>query len=184
MTFVLPFLLGGLFGIVASMILGYLLLRTVFLIRPSPFDTRQSFFRPSKIGSVALLPPMFFVGFVLVSRMLIDIPIDHAHLSVADQQMLWSLVLFGLLAQLFLGQRLSLVTDSGVAFGQRLVVERVLGRIHNLARDNIASIDLWSPWYHNRDRRIQFLLRDGRALRLIFGEEIRADLTTWLDQPH
>lgn len=56
MTLLLPFALGGLFGLVTSMVVAYLLLQTVFLVRPSPSDTRQSFFRASRIGSLSLDP--------------------------------------------------------------------------------------------------------------------------------
>lgn len=183
LTLLLPFVLGGLFGLLAPMVLAYLLLRTVFLVRPPASDTQQSFFRASRIGTVALIPPMFFVGFVLFSSMIKGLPIDSARLSSGDEYMLGALVLFGLLAQLLLGQRLSLVADSSLDSRQRLVVERaVSGTIHNLARADISSIDLYRSWLHYRHRRILLQLKDGRAIRLFFGEEVRADLTTWLNQ--
>lgn len=183
MTLLLPFLLGGLFGLVTPLVLAYVLLRVVFLFRPSPSGTQQSFFRPSIIGSLALIPPMFFVGFVLFAAVIKGLSIENAQLSAAALRMLWSLVLFGLVAQSFLGQRLSLVADSGVASGQRLVVERVVsGTIHDLARGDISSIDLYRPWYQYRDRRIQLQLKDGKAIRLFFGDVCQADLISWLNQ--
>jgi hypothetical protein len=176
-------MLGGLFGLLVPMVMASLLVRTVFLVRPPPSDTQQSFFRASRIGSLALIPPMFFVGFVLFAAMIKGMPIASAHLSSADQYMLGSLVLFGLLAQLFLGQRLSLVADSGIASGQRLIVERaVSGTIHNLARADILSIDLYRTWIFYRNRKIELHLKDGRVIRLAFGEAIQPDLTTWLGQ--
>jgi hypothetical protein len=183
LTLLLPFLLGGLFGLVAPMVITSLLVRTVFLVRPPPIDTQQSFFRASTIGSLALIPPMFFVGFVQFAAMIKGIPIAGAHLNSADQYMLGSLVLFGLLAQLFLGQRLSLVADSDVASAQRLIVERaVSGTIHNLARADISSIDLYRTLMFYRHRKIELHLKDGRVIRLFFGEVIQPDLTTWLGQ--
>lgn len=183
MTLLLPFVLGGLFGLVTSMVVGYLLLRAVFLVRASPPDTQQSFFRASRIGSLALIPPMSFVGFVLFAAMFKGLPIDSARLSSADQGVLCLLVLFGTVAQLLLGQRLSLVADASLASRQRLVVERVVsGTIHNLARGDISSIDLYHRWFQYRDRRIRLHLKDGRAIRLFFSEEVLADLTTWLNQ--
>ena len=183
MTLLVPFVLGGLFGLVAPMVLAYFLLRTVFLVCPPPSDTQQSFFRASRIGTVALIPPMFFVGCVLFAAMIKGLPIDSARLSSADQYMLGALVLFGTVAQLLLGQRLSLVADSSLTSRQRLVVERVVsGTIHSLAKSDISSIDLYRPWFQYRDRRILLHLRDGRATRLFFSEGIQADLTTWLNQ--
>ena len=185
MSLLLPFVLGALFGVVASMVLAYFLVRIVFLVRPPPSGTGQSFFRASRIGSVALIPPMFLVGFVLFSVMSRGMPLDTAHVSIDNQRLLWSLVLFGLLAQLVLGQRLSLVADSSIASRQRLVVERALsGAICNLARGDISSVDLYRPWFLYRDRRVELHLADGRAMRLFFGEDIQADLTTWLNQSH
>lgn len=182
-TALVPFVLGGLFGLLAPMALAYLLLQTVFLVRPPPSDTQRSFFRESRIGSLALIPPMFFVGFVLFSAIGQGVSIDSVHLSSANKYVLWSLVLFGLLAQLLLGQRLSLVADPSTASGQRLVVERVVsGAIHSVARSDILSIGLYRTWINYRDRRIELHLKDGRAIRLFFGETVRAELTTWLDQ--
>jgi hypothetical protein len=183
LTFLLPFALGGLFGLLAPMVLAYLLLRTVFLVRPPRSHTQQSFFRASGIGTVVLIPPMFFVGFGLFSAMIKGLPIDSARLSSGDKYILGALVLFGLLAQLLLGQRLSLVADSSLNSGERLVVERAAsGTIHDLARADILSIGLYRSWLHYRHRRILLQLKDGRAIRLFFGEEVQSDLTTWLNQ--
>jgi hypothetical protein len=112
---------------------------------------------------------MSFVGFVLFAAMIKGLPIDSARLSSADEYVLCSLVLFGTVAQLLRGQR--------------LVVERaVSGTIHNLARGDISSIDLYHHWFQYRDRKIQLHLKDERAIRLFFSEEVLADLTTWLNQ--
>lgn len=124
--------LGGLFGLLSAIPLGYLLLRLLFRFRRLPSDNLQTFYRASGIG---------------------------------------------MLAQLFLGQRLSLVS------GERLIVERIFsGTVYNLSRGEISTIGIYKRIFDHPHARIQLNLKDGRILRLFFGEQIRPELTSWLNQ--
>ncbi len=174
---IVPFFLGGLFGLLSAIPLGYLLLRLLFRFRRLPSDNLQTFYRASGIGMLVLFPPLFFVGFVLFSMMIKGASIDIVQLSGESQRLFAALIVLGVLAQLFLGQRLSLVS------GERLIVERIFsGTVYNLSRGEISTIGIYKRIFDHPHARIQLNLKDGRILRLFFGEQIRPELTSWLNQ--
>lgn len=182
MTLVVLFL-SSLFGIAGSLAAGHLVLRSLFRFRPLPWAVQDIFFAPSVIGLFALGPPMLFIGFVLFSMLFKNLAIDSVLLSDAHQHIFGVLIAIGCVLQLLLGQRLALASETSVALKQRLRVERMLfGAVHDLEKDAIATIELYRPILNARFRKIQIRLKNGGALRLVFGEEIHADLENWLNQ--
>lgn len=174
------FLASGVFGLLGSFALAHLALRVVFRFRLSPPETQQSFFHASTVGALATVPSMVFVGFVVFSMMSAGVSIKSLNVGVESQRLLAGLFVLGLLVQVLLGQRLSLVSETGPDTGERLVVDRfVFGSFCTIARSDIASIGLYAPALHPRNKRIQLDLKDGATVRLAFGEEILGDLRDW-----
>lgn len=172
--------LSAVFGLIGSLALAHFALRAAFRFRPSPPETLQSYFHTATIGALATVPPMAFLGFVIFSMVIKDISIRTLKVSVEHQLLFGGLLALGLLIQLLLGQRLSLLSGTGTVSGQRLVIDRVLfGSFCNIARSDIASIGLYAPAIHPRNKRIQLNLHDGTTNRLAFGEDILNCLRQW-----
>jgi hypothetical protein len=176
-------LLSAVFGLVGSLALAHFLLRATFRFRPSPPEMQRLFFHPATIGALVTVPPMGFLGFVIFSMVLKDVSIMELKVGVEQQRLLGGLLALGLLIQLLLGQRLSLLSETVRTGGQRLVIDRLIfGSFCSIARSDIASIGLYPSALNSRNNRIQLCLQDGTTTRLAFGEEILAELRQWAGQ--
>jgi hypothetical protein len=52
----------------------------------------------------------------------------------------------------------------------------------DLEKDTIAAVERYEPMFHYPFKNIQLRRKNGGTVRLVFGEEIRAELENWLNQ--
>ncbi len=166
-------LLSLIFGLFSSFTLGRIVLGTMFRFRALPSTTRWSVLKTSTLGALAFLPPLFFVGFVLLSVLISDAPVRALNLSAAQEQIFVGLCGVGILLQLFFGQRLSV--------GEELTVERfVTGEFLRLKKSDIVAVEIYRPALSPREKRVQLRLGSGEVAKLDFGQDMVSDLREWI----
>jgi hypothetical protein len=166
-------LLSLIFGVLSSLTLGRIVLGTMFRFRTLPPVTRWSVLKTSALGALAFLPPLFLVGFVLFSVLVMNASVHSLSLTAAQEQIFVGLCGTGFLLQLFLGQRL--------AVGDELTVERfVTGEFLRLKKSDIVAVELYRPALNPRQKRVQLRLRSGETAQLDFDQDIVSDLREWI----
>ena len=166
-------LLSLIFGVFSSLTLGRIVLGTMFRFRAVPTTTRWSVLKTSALGALAFLPPLFFVGFVLFSVLVMNASVHSLSLTAAQEQIFVGLCGTGFLLQLFLGQRL--------VVGDELTVERfVTGEFLRLKKSDIVAVEFYRPALNPRQKRVQLRLRSGETAQLDFDQDIVSALREWI----
>ena len=166
-------LLSLVFAAPSSFTLGRIVLGTMFRFRTLPPVTRWSVLKPSALGALAFLPPLFLVGFVLFSVLVMNASVHSLSLTAAQAQIFVGLCGTGFLLQLIFGQRL--------AVGEELIVERfVTGEFLRLKKSDIVAVETYRPALYPRQKRVQLRLGSGEIAKLDFGQDIVSDLREWI----